>query len=94
MAHPFRSTTHEEGYMHLRKEEPVTDEIRAKTIFLRKEADGLWYSTEATCVVWDQFCRRTGRQIARRRYFRWPQDRVAYGKERPKFNEVLEQYKD
>lgn len=100
MTHPYRSTTHEESYVHIRQEPlPVeklsiphkrtfSEDIQAKTIFLRKESDGAWYAAEATCVAWDQFDRRIGRQVARRRYFRWKEDRVKFGVLRPKYSEL------
>lgn len=61
---PHKSTTHEERFYHLRDAEgrPYS------TVFVRKE-DGVWYGNVAICNPRDQFSRRRGRTLSRRRYF-------------------------
>lgn len=64
--HTKKSDTHEEKYLHY----PVLSPIASHgTLFARREADGYWYASTAYCSLADQFNRRLGRQIARRRYF-------------------------
>lgn len=57
---PHKSTTHEELFFHV--------ENRG-TVFFRKEDDGEWRASYALRDKRDQFCRKTGRTIARRKYF-------------------------
>lgn len=57
--HPHKSTTHEEQYFHVEQE---------GTVFFRKE-NGIWAATVAFRNPKDNFCRRTGRNIARRKWF-------------------------
>lgn len=65
MSHPYKSTTHEELYHHHRAFNRPYSHI---TLFLRKEAGG-WEFSWALCSAKDQFSRRVGRSVARRRYF-------------------------
>ena len=65
--HPHKSTTHEEKFFHFQT--PESPYLKAITVFARKESDGLWYSTPAFCVRGDEFNRKLGRTISRRRYF-------------------------
>ena len=89
---PYKSTTHKETYCHLRlKNHP---ELQAITVFMRQENDGIWYCTPALCVKHDQFDRRIGRQVARRRYFRWVEDRTPLGPERPKIEIIASLFMD
>ena len=72
-----RSDTHEERYFHIR---PQTLEelygllpflsmpFKGATVFYREE-DGVWYGSIALCSWEDQFSRKAGRSVARRRYF-------------------------
>lgn len=57
--HPHKSTTHEEQYFHVEQD---------GTVFFRKE-NGIWAATVAFRNPKDNFCRRTGRNIARRKWF-------------------------
>ena len=57
--HPHKSTTHEEQYFHVEQQ---------GTVFFRKE-HGLWSGTVAYRNPKDNFCRRTGRNVARRKWF-------------------------
>lgn len=73
--HPYKSTTHEERFMHFKlgehgllPEHPLASHV---TVFLRREDGGSWYLSFALCSKKDQFSRRIGRQVARRRYFGW-----------------------
>ena len=65
--HARKSTTNEERYVHVRLPDDVSSSHA--TIFARKEDDGVWYVGASLCSRLDQFCRRTGRHVARRRYF-------------------------
>ena len=65
---PFKSTTHEERYYHIDNE---------GTVFFRKENDGKWYASIALCDARDQFVRRIGRCVARRKYFAQPHKRFS-----------------
>lgn len=62
--YPHKSTTHKELYAHIR--DPV-NKWSGCTVFARLEDDG-WYCSAALCLTVDQFCKRTGRTIARRKY--------------------------
>lgn len=57
---PHKSTTHDEEFIHVGQR---------GTVFFRKEDDGQWYCSGALCHNKDQFNRKTGRTVARRRYF-------------------------
>lgn len=59
MTRPFRSTTHEERYYHV--------DNRA-TVFFRKE-EGSWLGSLSLVHPKDQFSRKIGRNVARRKYF-------------------------
>lgn len=71
---PYKSTTSEEMYFHVNNE---------ATVFCRKEADGIWYGTAALVHPNDMFCRRTGRNVARRRFFRFRDDVFLIGTDKP-----------
>ncbi len=71
-----KSTTHQEEYFH------IIDDLETLltghttylgTVFMRREVDG-WYASIAVLHHGDQFCRRVGRNVARRRYFARPSD--------------------
>ena len=67
----YKSTTHKEKFFHEQFNHP---KFKGVTIFAREEkeiefADG-WYASIAFCNNHDNFCRATGRNQARRRYFR------------------------
>ena len=73
---PHKSTTHEELYFHIR--EPYTDKkgkkYKAATVFARKyPSDDIgpagWITTVVRCSDTDNFCRATGRNLARKRFF-------------------------
>lgn len=57
--HPHKSTTHEEQYFHIGQE---------GTVFFRKE-HGIWAGSVAYCDPRNQFCKRVGRDLARRKWF-------------------------
>lgn len=74
---PHKSTTHEELFFHV--------ENRG-TVFFRKEGDK-WYRSCALRDVRDQFCRKTGRNVARRKYFQGKRkERVS--NERPSYDDA------
>lgn len=85
---PYKSTTHEEDFVHFQLEEPY-EGVNAVTVFLRREDDGVWYAADARCSQWDQFCRATGRKVSRTRYFRHPDARISLGSERPKYDDLF-----
>lgn len=60
-----KSDTVEERFAHL---DIVPDLAHKATVFARKEADG-YYASVAYCSLQDDFNRRIGRNVARRRYF-------------------------
>lgn len=60
-----KSTTHEERFFHIRDEHFGA----VGTVFARKEDDGKWYGSVAIRDWRDAFNRRTGRVVARRKYF-------------------------
>lgn len=72
--HPTRSTDKErdERYYHFRNVEMDYDngrEVRDVTAFVRKDHDDKYYVAYAECDARDGFCRRTGRTVARRKWF-------------------------
>lgn len=72
MNHTHKSTKEgvTELYFHIR--EPHTSKkgkkFKAATAFARDEGDGLWRMSVARCSEEDNFCRASGRSIARRKY--------------------------
>lgn len=75
---PHTSTTHKETFQHIREpqvhignDKKGNEKFRWSgcTVFARLEEDG-WHCAAALCLETDQFCRRTGRTIARRHYFK------------------------
>ena len=71
----YKSTTHKERYYHFIRDDTlpgIHSKIKAVTAFAREEPAGdkqHWYISMAFCLEGDQFERKTGRQIARRKYF-------------------------
>lgn len=65
---PHKSTTHEERFYHVTID-GVEDETKRGTVFFRKETRGI-FAAVAVCHANDQFSRRIGRNISRRKYFR------------------------
>lgn len=74
---PHRSNTHKERFYHFIAErghlignQNVVKPGKAITVFVRQEDDPQqWFATAASCHPNDNFCRKTGRTIARRKYF-------------------------
>lgn len=66
-SHPHRSTTHKEMFFHIQYD-PALAPFLGATVFAREE-NGTWYASTALCSPHDDFCRRRGRTVARRRYF-------------------------
>lgn len=77
-SHPFRSTTHEERFYHLKGENDYWRVKRNVTLFARKE-NGMWHGCIAICHTNDAFCRRRGRTVARRKYFAEPKKTAIIG---------------
>lgn len=68
MSTPHKSTTHDERFYHVTIE-GVEDGTKRGTVFFRKESDGQINASVAVCHAKDQFNRRMGRNVARRKYF-------------------------
>lgn len=81
-AHPTRSTDREadERYYHFKDVDLEMDNgriVRNVTAFIRKDkTDSAYYASFAECDDRDQFCRRVGRTVARRKWFRSPEKRL------------------
>lgn len=68
------STTTPERYFHIRhfgvSGKPTDPRgIQAVTFFARQDKEGNWLISHAECDYRDQFCRKTGRTVARRKWF-------------------------
>lgn len=83
--------------------EKMTDHLRdfyfcGGTVFARREwqpqeedwviPPRRWYAAVSVCSKADQFCRATGRQVARRRYFLWPDHRIDLGETQPTWDQA------
>lgn len=93
-----RSDTHKELYFHILPQSLVelmgaagaeAYPFKGATVFYRQEADGIWYVTAALCAWEDQFERRVGRNVSRRRYFNSPV-RFEHGVNKPVFDDALD----
>lgn len=62
------------------------------TVFARLEENG-WHAAISVCSRQDQFCRATGRNVARRRYFNHPDFRIGLGDKPPSW-EIAKQLYD
>lgn len=71
--HPHKSTKEgvTELYFHIR--EPHVSKkgkrFKAATMFARSEGEGNWFMSIARCSEGDNFCKASGRSIARRKLF-------------------------
>lgn len=82
MEKQYKSTTHEERFIHLKAPALFgSHKYHGATIFARKEDDGLWYLAIAMCWKADQFDRSRGRKNARRNYFRAMRNNACLGLE-------------
>lgn len=73
-----KSTTHKEFFFHIKNEAELEqgrwiNTYKAGTVFIREEHPGEWRASVARCSVNDNFCKRTGRSVSRRKYF---QDKI------------------
>lgn len=91
----YRSTTADERYYHFRFENQpqtgVAKKIRslsAVTAFARQDKEGNWFVSYAECDSRDQFCRRTGRNVARRKWFAGKRSSIS----EPSFDNCLGSY--
>lgn len=66
MNKPHKSTTHEEMFFHIDNK---------GTVFFRKEGEQ-WYYSLAIKSSKDQFCRKSGRCVARRKYFQGKRNNI------------------
>lgn len=80
---PHRSTEVEEHFFHRRGLMLVSDKkqyegrrVEAVTAFVRP-VDGVYYASYAECDSRDQFNRRRGRTVARRKWFAGKREEVA-----------------
>lgn len=92
---PHRSTTVEERFYHQRFNTPRVSgdgkrEISHVTAFARPDKEGNWAVSYAECDHRDQFSRRQGRSIARRKYFQGKKFRL----DSPTYDDVLKPYID
>ena len=85
--HPTRSPDREadERFFHFKNVDLELDNGRSVgnvTCFVRKDKkDGQYYASFAECDMRDQFNKRTGRTVARRKWFRNPEKRMVISKE-------------
>lgn len=88
-----RSTTTPERFYHIK--EPHADAkgktYKAGTVFMRQEPGCGWLATVARCSVNDNFCKQTGRVVARRRFFK--EGRPMHEVRTPSYEEALRIYK-
>jgi hypothetical protein len=90
-----RSTTHEEIYHHFPINDPF-NKYRGATFFARNATPPNpfqttaqnWGATVAVCSIKDEFIRKRGRTVARRRYFQ--EQPVAYFNHKPTWEEAGE----
>jgi hypothetical protein len=68
---PHKSTTTPEAFHHSRASFDADHgrKVQARTAFVRQDRDGQWYVSYAECDERDQFCKKAGRQVARRKWF-------------------------
>jgi hypothetical protein len=62
---PHKSTTHEERYFHVRDYNGFGNDA---TVFMR-QTDAKWEASVAFCHPKDNFSRKVGRNVARRKFF-------------------------
>lgn len=79
-ATPHKSTTHDERFYHVNAtlgsgQMHLLAPKRA-TVFFRKENDGTVHASLALCHDNDQFNRRVGRSVSRRKYFQGKRRKV------------------
>lgn len=77
---PHKSTTHDERFYHVKI--PLNNgavhllQEKRATVFFRKESDGTVHASLALCHDNDQFNRRLGRTVSRRKYFQGKRHKV------------------
>lgn len=76
---PHKSTTTPEFFFHIDNE---------ATVFVRKEQDK-WFGSIAIRSDRDQFSRKAGRCVARRKYFQGKRSPVIVAAERPSYDEAM-----
>lgn len=91
---PHRSTTTFERYYHMRDLDVTYDNrdrvVTDATFFVRQDKDGKYYLSVAECDSRDQFCRKRGRTIARRKWFQGR--RIPIAEEGINFETILYKY--
>lgn len=95
--HPTRSTNRErdERFFHLRNVNVHYDDgrcVRDVTAFTRRAEDGTTYVSFAECDERDQFNRKRGRTVARRKWFSGKRYAMPIVGEKPSYDLVLNAY--
>lgn len=77
---PHKSTTHNERFYHVNIDVGAGNmrllESKRATVFFREESDGTINASIALCHDSDQFNRRVGRSVSRRKYFQGKRRKV------------------
>lgn len=73
---PHKSTTHDERFYHVNATLGGVSIEKRATVFFRKEDDGTVHASLALCHDNDQFNRRVGRSVSRRKYFQGKRRKV------------------
>lgn len=92
--HRHKSTTHEEMYFHVRQPSvaPNGKAVQGGTVFARKERNG-WFLSISYCSERDNWCYRSGRTAARRRYFSFePSSRIEHGEVKPTYEDAASHF--
>ena len=92
---PHKSNTHKEQFFHLFQKHGVDTPHFAHTVFCREELDKNgtslgWFGQYSTCVQGDadRFCRKYGRNLARRKYFNSVAKTIWIGFSKPKYEDI------
>jgi hypothetical protein len=87
-----KSTSHAEMFFHVKREASFNGKkVKGGTVFCRQEpsmlapGSSVWYASVSWCSVNDNWCRSTGRNVARRRYFASSSQRAKLGTSKPNF---------
>jgi hypothetical protein len=90
-----KSTTTPEMYFQIR--EPHTSKkgkaFKAATAFARQDHEGAWNATLVRCSIEDNYCRKAGRTIAKRRFFNGTGTVVKFDAA-PTHEQIVALYKD
>jgi hypothetical protein len=67
---PHKSTTHEEQFYHVIH---AWKGFKGGTVFFRRNNETSWTGAVSVCAPEDQFSRKRGRTVSRRRFFQQPE---------------------